>query len=200
MLGNDNSEQAVLHGSGDVILVNSAWKCERSGEFSDAAFRDPELGLRVLWLSGLPLLGDLSGTLSTIILNGSLVGLVAVCTLDGTLSRSTLDEASWWCARGVATLSVALDGQGMSISELDLDILLLDSGKFAVKFVGILDLLDVKLWSEGLQGSASALLNALVAIEVVEHTKEWLEGEGWVGGKESSWEERHPALWCYWLE
>jgi len=200
VLGNDDAEQAILHSGSDAVLVDSAWECERPGEFSNTAFGNPKLGLRLLRLGGFLLLDNLSGALSALVLDSSLVSLVAIRALDGTLSRSTFDEAGRRGTRGVAALSTTLDGQGVGIGELNFDILLLDSGEFAVEFVRILDFLDVELWGEGLQGRVSTLLGSLVPIEVVEHTEEWLEGEGWVGGKESSWEERHLALGCCWLE
>lgn len=207
LLGNDNGEQAVLHGSGDMVLVDTSWECEASAEMTDAAFRDPELGFRLLvvlvllWLGGLVSLGDLSGsTLSTLIFDGSLVCLVvAVATFDGTLRGTAFDEASWWSAGRVVALGAALDGQGMGVRELDLNVLLLDSREFAVEFVGILEFLHVELGSEGLHGGvnrAGIVTLAAVLVEVVEHTEEWLEGIRRVGGEEGSWEERHFAFWC----
>jgi len=202
MLGDDNGEQTVLHGCRDGVLVDARRESEGPAEFSNAALRDPELGFRLLGLSRLLLLGDSGGTLSsTLILNCSLVSLVTVCILDGTMSRSTLDKASWWSTRGVTALGAALDGQGVGVGEFDLDILLLDSGKFAVEFVRILEFLDVELWGKSLQGGATILLTlAAVLIEVVKHTKEWLKGVSRIGSEEGSREERHLAFWCYWFE
>jgi len=208
LLGNDNGEQAVLHGSGDMVLVDTSWECEASAEMTDAAFRDPELGFRLLvvlvllWLGGLVSLGDLSGsTLSTLIFDGSLVCLVvAVATFDGTLRGTAFDEASWWSAGRVVALGAALDGQGMGVRELDLNVLLLDSREFAVEFVGILEFLHVELGSEGLHGVVNGVgvvvTLAAVLVEVVEHTEERLKGVRRVGGEEGSWEERHFAFWC----
>jgi len=207
LLGNDNGEQAVLHGSGDMVLVDTSWECEASAEMADAAFRDPELGFGLLvvlvlvWLGGLVSLGDFSGsTLSTLIFNGSLVCLVVtVAILDGTLRGTAFDEASWWSTGRVVALGAALDGQGMGIRELDLNVLLLDSGEFAVEFVGILEFLHVELGSEGLHGGVNRVgivTLAAVLVKVVEHTEEWLEGVRWVGSEEGSWEERHFAFWC----
>jgi hypothetical protein len=151
VLRNDNGEQAVLHGCRDGVLVDSGRERKTPAELADAALRYPEPGLRLLRLSGLPLLGNFGGTLnSTLILDSSLVGLVTVCTLDGTLGRSALDEAGRWSTRGVAALGAAFDGQGVGVGEFDLDILLLNSGEFAVEFVGILEFLDVELGGEGL--------------------------------------------------
>jgi hypothetical protein len=208
LLGNDNGEQAVLHGSSDMVLVDTRWECEASAEVADAAFRDPELGFGLLvvllGLGGL-VLGDLGGsTLSTLIFDGSLVCLVvAVATFDGTLRGTAFDEASWWSAGRVVALGAALDGQGMGVRELDLNVLLLDSREFAVEFVGILEFLHVELGSEGLHGGvnrAGIVTLAAVLVEVVEHTEEWLEGIRRVGGEEGSWEERHFAFWCCWFE
>jgi hypothetical protein len=151
VLRNDNGEQAVLHGCRDGVLVDTGRERKTSAEFPYAALRHPELGLGLLGLSGLLPLGNFGGTLnSTLILDSSLVALVTVCTLDGTLGRSALDEAGWWSTRGVAALGVAFDGQGVGVGEFDLHILLLNSGEFAVEFVGILEFLDVELGGEGL--------------------------------------------------
>lgn len=202
VLRDGDGEQAILHGSGDAVLVDTGWEGKGPTELADAALGDPELGLGFLGLGRLLVLGDLGGTLSTLILDGSLMSLVVVRTLDRTLSWGTLDEASRGSAGGVAALGVALDGQGMSISKLDLDILLLDSGEFAVEFVGVFEFLDIKLGGEGLQGGAGVTVTlAGVLIEVVQHTEERLEGSvGRVSSKEGSWEERHLALWCCWFE
>jgi len=188
VLGDDNAEQTILHACSDVVLVDTGREGEGAREFSDTAFRDPKLGLRLLGLSRLILLGDLGGSaFSTLVLDGGLVSLVSVGSLDGTLGWSTLDETSGWSARGVASLGTAFDGQRVGVGEFDLDILLLDTGKLAVEVVSVLVFLDVELGGEGLQGGGNvtvALTVAAVLIEVIKETKEWLEGVGWVGCEE----------------
>jgi len=187
VLGNDNGEHAVLHGSSDVVLIDTSWERKAATKFSNTALRDPKLGLGLVGLCGLLLLGDLGGSAlsSSLILDASLVSLVVVCTFDGTFGRSVLDEAGRGSAGGVGALGAAFDGQGVGISEFDLDILLLDPREFAVELVGVLDFLDVELGGEGLQGGAGvAVALTAVLIEVVEHAEEWLEGVGRVGGEE----------------
>jgi len=200
MLWNDNGEQAVLHSSSDAVLIDTRWEGEASRKFSDAALRDPELGFGLLGLSGFFLVGEFGGSTlsSTLVLDGSFVGLVAIRILDGTLGRSILDETSWGCSGGVAALGAAFDGQGVGIGKLDLDILLLDSWEFAVQFVSVLAFLDVELGSECLQGGANVSVTlTAVFIEVVEHAEEWLEGGvGRVGSDERACEERHLAFGC----
>jgi len=187
VLGNNNGEHAVLHGGSDVVLIDTSWERKAATKLSNTALRDPKLGLGLVGLGGLLLLGDLGGSAlsSTLILDGSLVSLVVVCTFDSTFGRSVLDEAGGGSAGGVGALGAAFDGQGVGISEFDLDILLLDSREFAVELVGVLDFLDVELGGKGLQGGAGvAVALTAVLIEVVEHAEEWLEGVGRVGGEE----------------
>lgn len=47
-LGDHNREDAVLHGSGDGILVDADREGEGAGELADGALRDPVLGLGLL--------------------------------------------------------------------------------------------------------------------------------------------------------
>jgi len=111
--------------------------------------------------------------------------VVVLALSDGTLGRSILDEASWWSAGGVAPLGAAFDGQSVGISELNLDVFLLNAREFAVEFVGILDFLDIELGCEGLQlTETGAFALAAVLIELVQHTEERLEGDRRVGGDE----------------
>jgi hypothetical protein len=89
----------------------------------------------------------------------------------------------------------------LGIGELDLNILLLNAWKLSMKFVGVGNLLDIKLGVEGLQVRAvmAALRNVAatrVLIEVIEKSEEG--GEGSVGIVCNKWarEERHVACWC----
>jgi hypothetical protein len=186
VLWNDNGEQTVLHVCSDVVLVDTGWEGEGAREFSNTTFRDPELGLRFLGLSGLVLLGNLGGSaFCTLVFDGGLVSLVSVSSLDGTLSRSTFNEASGRRTGCVASLGTALDGQCVGVGELDFDILLLDTRKFAVECVGVLVFLDIELWGESLQRGGSVTLTAvLVLFEVVQKAEEWLEGVDRVGCEE----------------
>lgn len=179
-----DAENSIAHRGLDVILVDTGWESKAPREFANAALRNPVFSF-VLWLSGLLLLGGyLGGFLSTFFLDGCLVGsLVAVLAFgDGTLGRSAFDEASWRSAGSVAALGAALDGQGVGISELKCNVLLLNAREFAVEFVGVLDFLDIELGGEGLQMSeAGALALAAVLIKLIQHTEKGLEGDRWVG-------------------
>jgi len=183
-LRDKNAENTIGHRGFDVILVDTSWEGEAAREFPTAALRDPVFGF-LLGLSGLFLRGgDLSGSFSTFLLDGCLVrSLMAVLAFgDGSLGRRILDEASWWSAGGVAALGAAPDGQGVGISEFDLDVLLFNAREFAVEFVGILDFLDIELRGKGLQlREAGAVALAAVLIEFVQHTEEGLEGDRGVG-------------------
>jgi len=177
VLRNDDAKQTILHGRSDVILVDAGREGEGARELSNTAFRYPELGLRLLGLSGLLPLGDFGGSaFCALVFDGGFVSFVAVGSLDGTLGRSTLDETSGWCTRGVAAFGTAFDGQCVGVGEFDLDILLLDTGKLAVEFVGVLNFLDVELGSEGLEGGGNVTVTLTVFVKVVEQSKEWLEG------------------------
>jgi hypothetical protein len=197
-LGNMNTKDSVFHRGLDVVLVDTGREGEAAGELANAALGNPELGF-IRSLSALILLGDFGGSLSTLVLNSSLVSLVILLAFgNGSLGWCTLDEASGWSTGGIAALGVTLDSQGVSISELDLNVLLLNAREFAVEFVGILNFLDIELGSEGLQVSTDGTVTlATVLIEFVQHAEEGLEGGCRVGGDERSWEERHLAFRCW---
>jgi hypothetical protein len=193
-----NAKDSVLHRSLHLILVNTGGEGEAAGEFANAALGNPELNIILGLLSGPVLLDNLGGSLSTLVLNSSLVSLVSLLAFgDGTLGWCILNEAGWWSTGGIAALGVAFDGQSVGVRELDVNILLLNAGKFAVEFIGILDFLDIELGSEGLQVTTDgAVTLATVLIEVIQHAEEGMEGGCGVGGDERSWEERHLAFRC----
>lgn len=146
------------------------------------------------------LLGSDSITFVRDSLDGSLVGIVTVLSSGKSASGSwTFDESSWWSARLVRALTVALDGQGVVVGKLDLNILLIDAWEFAVEFVVGADLLDVKLGVEGLYLAAvvaSTNVALRIVVKVIKKTEEWVEGG--VGGRGESGEvvERHVASRC----
>lgn len=205
-LGNLDRENAVLHRSLDVVGVDADREGERTREFADAALTDPNLLVRFGVL--LLLLGDLGfgGSL------GLVTALVISFIFDGGLMRLVLldragrlgafDEASWRCSGSVSAFGAATDDQGLGVGEFDFDILLLDAWKFAVKFVSLRKLLDIKLGREALHDvAAAAMMTTLVSggvsisVKVVEETEERVEGR--VAGNEGSWEERHLACWYF---
>jgi len=146
-LWNNNREDAILHGSLDTIMVDPRWKLESAVEASKATLGDPESWLGCLWLSDSLLVwfGD-----------GRLLGdIFELFVLDCWLL--VLRVWSWRCfldfnvVLGVgleALFGLAGDGQGVVVSPFDVDIRLLNSWEFAMEFVGLLGLLDVKPWCE----------------------------------------------------
>jgi len=196
-LRNDNAKNAVLHRSLDSILINANREAEAALEFADGAFRNPVSGLRLLGLvvGGLGLgVSDLGagGTLFTCVFDGGFVGFVVMLTAfsDGASGSGSLDISGGRSTRGVGALSATFDGQGLGVAELDLNVLLLDTGKFAVELVGVLEFLDIELGGEGLQESTVVVAAigscrvAAVVLEVIEQAEERSEGGGWVVGDE----------------
>jgi len=94
------------------------------------------------------------GTIFTCVFDGGFVDFVVVLAAfgDGAGGRGSLYISGGRSARGVGTLSATFDGQSLGVGKLDLDILLLDTRKFAEELVGVLEFLDVELGGEGLQG------------------------------------------------
>lgn len=208
-LRNHDAEDTILHGSLDVFLVNANREAEASRELAHAALRDPEFGLRLVFLDVLSLIavggGDFGRGLLLLagmfILDGGLVScvLARLAALDGSSGGLTFDEAGGWGALGVGALGVAFDCQSLGVGEFNLDVLLLDAGEFAVEFVGVSDLLDVELGAKDLEVTmrlASAVVVVAapgVLVEVVEQTEERSERGGGIGSDERSWEEGHCA-------
>jgi len=202
-LRNDDRKNAILHGSMNSILVDTNREGERSREFANAALRNPELSLGLLRLLGF-LLGYFGGGLlgsGFLIFDIGLVILVLTVLTslgDGTRGGWTFDEASGRGTGLIRALGATLDGDGVVIAELDLDVLLLDTGEFAVQLIVVLDLLDVELGVEGLHLAAVTTATSValrVLVEVLEKLEEWVEGG--VGGGET-WEvvERHLSDRC----
>ena len=200
-----NGQDTILHRSLDAVVVDEIGESEGPREGADRAFGDPVLGFGLFWLLGmlrLLLLGDLGGAFSALI--GILDScLVAVGTLDGALSGCIFDETGWGGTRGVAVLGAAFDGQGVAVGELDVDVLLLNAGKFAVKLESGLRLNQVPFGGECLQVGACGVFtttNPAVSIKVVQHSEEGLERVySRVGIDESAWKVRHLAClfcWC----
>jgi len=108
--------------------------------------------------------------------------------------------ASRTSATFVGALGAAADVDGLLVNELDLNVLLVNAGQFAVEFVGVFDFLDIELGLEGLQSIGGTTVGARVGVEVIEEAEEGCEG-GFrdKGGHCRSVEERHLA-WGGWLE
>ena len=91
----------------------------------------------------------------------------------------------------------SLDAQGLSISELDLDVLLIDSGKLAMELITILDLLHIEARLEGLKLRQIAEVSKLIAltrdlvrsvvVKKAEERGEFARREAWEGEHCSDW-------------
>lgn len=131
-LGDQDAQDTVLEAGLDSVLVNSGREGEGTVELSNGALADPVFRLAgVFLLLGntllLGLLGDLVARLGWIVLNG---GLVAELLLFGVLA--ILDETLWALALFTHMLVAAGDGEGVVVGPLNVDVLLLDPGKFAL--------------------------------------------------------------------
>ena len=119
---------------------------------------------------------------------------------------SVFEKAGGRRAGSESTLCAAADVEGLGVCELDIDVVLVDTGELAVEFVGVAQLLDVKLGVEALHDAAAGMVMVIVVatfagggafvvgVEVVEEAEERVEGGG-VVGDEGFWEERHLAYW-----
>jgi hypothetical protein len=94
----------------------------------------------------------------------------------------------------------------LRVGKLDLDVLLFNAGKLAVKFIGFREFLDIEAGLEGPHVAAATVVLVTitagvtrVGVEVIEETEERGEGGG-VGVDEGSWEERHLACCDLWRE
>lgn len=200
LLWNEDTEETVLHGSFDSVVVDWLTEGEDTREGADTALRNPVLGGRLWWLLDLllalaALLNSCTGGFLRLILDGRLVTLNLLC----------LSTVGWFLTRGVLSLDLAANVQGLGVSELDLDIFLFNAGELAVEFVAGLDLANIELGIEGASkaGALGALttITVLVGVEVVKKTEERVEG--WRGGvvvtgDECSWEDRHFGFGGFW--
>lgn len=188
-LWNDDREDAILHGSLNVVAIDTDRESKRSREFAHAALTDPVLLLRL----GRLLLGDL-GVFGRSLWSGSVGGIFIFD--GGVVIRWSLGLF----IGSVSALSTATDDQSLRVCELDVDVFLIDTWKLALQLVCLANLLDVELGSEALHNVAATVVMVLigcggasiVGVKVVEETEEWVEG-GRVVGDEGSWEESHRA-------
>lgn len=200
-LWNNDAEDAVLHRGLDIVLVDARREAEGAGELANAALGDPVLGSRLLrfllLLDDLRVFGRWCSGLSGIVLDSSLVGgFVALSDCAGCGGR--FDVAGRRSATFVGAFDATADADGLLVDELDLDVLLVNAGEFAVEFIGVFDFLDIELGLEGLQGVVAATAGARVVVEVIEEAEEGCEGRfrnEW--GQCGSGEERHFACGCW---
>jgi hypothetical protein len=183
-LGNDDAENAILKAGLDGILVDAAWEAEAAVELADAALTDPELGVVIVLLRNIPLrlFGNLSvGGFGALILDSGLVVVFLLTLLLVVLSL--LNETLRLLALLPHSLMATRDGEGVGVSPLDIDVLLLDTREFTVEFVGALGLRDVELGREALDIPVQlAGYLTLVVVQKTEQRREFLS---------ESWEERH---------
>lgn len=207
-LGHRDAEDAVLEVGGDTLLLHACREAEAARELSNAALREPVLGL-INWLllvgrlilrladSGDLLLGLASG----LVFDSRLVGVAA---LLAALSNGATHGVVFKMARGrrpgsVSALDAPADDHGLRFRELDVDMLLHHAWELAMELVGVGGLPDVKLGLPGRDAGSSSLSLALAAgvgIKVVKETEE--RSEGGVGVVvvvvvEVAWEESHGA-------
>lgn len=206
-LRNADVEDAVVEASRDGVLVDAGWEVEGALELAEGPLRDPEF----LGGLGLLLLLLLLGRGSPLVLNGGLVGSVFLASLgDGVGLLSALDQVGGRIAGRVGALDVAADGQGLRLGKFDLDILTFEAGKLAVKFIGVLSLVQVELRIDdaglaaaaGGVGDGVALLTLELAREVIEVAKQTEEGgEAGVRVVETAREESHfVVVWGVYVQ
>lgn len=201
-LRNHDAQDTILHGSLDIVLIDANREAERPTESANRALGNPEFLLRLLGLVflGLGLDSDillisLTGILNRSLGRNSLDGMAILTGVLNSLSSNlALDETSRWSALSIAAIDAALDGEGMRVGELDLDILLIDARKLAVEFVRILNLLDVEFGVEGLEvGVGGTVYGAGDLVELVEEAEDGGEGGLRVVDESAAGEERHLA-------
>jgi len=124
-----------------------------------------DLGVFGRWCSGL----------SGIVLDSSFVGGFLALS-DCASCGGRFDVAGRRGAAFVGAFDATADADGLLVDELDLDVLLVNAGKFTVEFIGVLDFLDIELGLEGLQRVVAATAGARVVVEVIEEAEEGCEG------------------------
>jgi hypothetical protein len=141
-LGHDHFENAILQGSFDCVLFDSRGEAEQALEGTVGPLGDPELMFR---LGGLTIvrLGDLGRFGRLFVLDGGFVGLF-----------SLTDDLARWRARFSGSFVMAGDLEGMVVSELDGDVLLIHAGNLALEGIGFLGLPHIE--ARGPRGSVAA--------------------------------------------
>jgi len=81
------------------------------------------------------------------------------------------------------------NSQGLGVCEFNFDILLLDSGKFAMKLIAIGKFLDIEFRGKGFQGLSAVTMSTditatVVLVEIVKKTEQRVEGCRGVGANE----------------
>lgn len=185
-LGHDDSQDAVVERSLDVVVVDAAREGEGAREVADAALVDPILVLGLLGLGSIVLVLGLSGlgdrgvllaTLLLLVFHGGLELLVGVCLGGVIVVRLVGDGAAHGVAGvpektggrvalGMGALDVAADDDRLRVAEVDLHVLLVDTGELPMELVVGLRLLHVEARSEG-RDLAATLAGLGLAIAAV---------------------------------
>lgn len=187
-LRNDDAENAILEAGLDIVVVDWGWEGEGAMVLANRAFSDPvatgilRFLLHLLFTSGsygrLSLLGAL-----TLVFDGRLVRLLLA-----------LNEALRWRTTLRPMFGAAGDREGIRALPLDVDILLLDAGELAVKFIGLLGLFDIEAWLEAgyaFEGVAAELASStVVLVQDSEHGREVRSNP--------TWEKRHLCCGVEW--
>jgi len=184
-LRNNNAENAVLQTSLDGLLVDPRGEAERPVEFANRALADPVLrcifGLGDFFRTGLGYCGFFGFSAgASFVFDGRLVVFVGA-------GLAFLDEAGRALAALVVVLGAAADGEGVAIGPFDVDVLLFDTRELTMEFVGVLELLDIELRTEGAQlthaGVEGRAGSAVIVVQETEERREFVE----------AWEHRHCA-------
>ena len=151
-LGDHHAQDAVLQARLDRILIDAGGEAECTMEFPDRALRDPVLGAANTFLPLLLALlrnhlSALLHLLGGLVLHRRLVALARIGHVPRDASVGFVGSFG-----GILALGAAFDDEGVGVGELDVHVLLLDAGEFALEFIGGLVLADVEFGLEGADG------------------------------------------------
>ena len=182
-LGDHDAQDTILEVSLDGVLVDTRGEAESAMELPNRTLGNPVLGAMLLIsLSGSTLLDSLSilfGILGGLVLNGSFVALASVGHIASDAATGLVRAFG-----GVFALDTALDDESVGIGEFDVDVLLVETGEFALELVGFFVLADIELGLEGADGGIGG--ERAVVVVVVKKTEEWRDI-----ARGKAWEERH---------
>jgi len=169
LFGDDNLKDTVVELGVDAVMVDGSRELEAAAEAAIGALADPVARTMLTSLGHVVLvIGFGDALVLAIALGGTLVlnsGLFGARTVLG------VGDARFAAFEGV--LGVTLNGEGVVVGPLDVDVGLLDAGEFAVKLVGILGFDNVEARSEGAGvGGAAHLTGASGSVKLVGEVEE----------------------------
>lgn len=182
---NHDAQDSVLQAGFDGILVDAGGEAEGAMEFPNGTLGDPVLGF-VLALSFFRRLGDLARLLrgaalfSSLFFDSGFVALRSICHVTGDTAAGFVSPVG-----GVFPLGAAFDDQGVGVGEFNVDVLLIETGQFALELVGVFVLADIEFRLEGADGGVGEPTEAL-GVVVVDQSEELGHFVIW-----EAWEERH---------